>query len=1021
MISMSSRQRLLASTIVAGAAALAVPAFAQTTDQTAPAAAIGGSTAAAPAAVSSNGTGDTGGEIIVTGSRIPQPGLTSTSPITVVTAQDLKLQGTARIEDLLNSLPQVFADLGGFSNNPSDGTADINLRNLGSQRTLVLVNGHRLQAGDPKTDSGADINIIPDIMVKRIDVLTGGASSVYGSDAVSGVVNFVTDNNFTGVSIDSQYSLYPHTNGNKEAKALLTDGGIDDPSGLTADGRTFTTEAKIGAATDDGRGHVVAYFGYRKIQSVTQGQRDYSACALNEDNGLALGAACGGSAVTAPALIFTNYPAAADGTPANNTFQVGPGSVLGPFSKYYNYAPSNFFQRNDKRYQAGFFANYDVSDAFKPYAQFMFMDDESHSAVAPGGSFGEAAFTINCDNPFLSAQELGVVCGPGNTTTANGITVGNAQLLRRNVEGGPRVSDYRHTDYHAVLGAKGDLAKGISYDASYEYGDVQLHQSDTGYFSNSRLLNALDVVNDATGQPVCRSGAAGCAPYNPFTGTTTIQPNATLGVTQAALDYLEQPSFTQGENKEQIANASVTFLGDEYGIKSPWSSHGIGLNIGGEYRKESLSVESDSLASSGDLSGYGSATPAVSGSYNVKEVFAEVQLPLISDKPFFKELSLEGGYRYSKYNLSGGVSSYKAAAEWAVSPDIRFRGGYNRAVRAPNVAELFGVQQVALDGATDPCAGLGKDAPSFTQAQCANLHVSAAQYGTITPNSANQYNGLIGGPSDPSSLKPEKADTFTVGAVLTPRFLPGFSFQVDAYRIKIKGLISSYGADNILQQCGQTGSAFFCDLVHRDSTGSLWRTLDGYVVDTTTNAGTLMTQGIDVATSYTYRTENFGSIGFSVNGTYLDKYKVHNFQSTPYDCAGSYGPVCGTPIPHWRHKARVTWTTPSNLSLSAQWRYIGKTKVDQFDCDINASCDVAGNVFNFGNHIKSYSYFDLTATARVADKLTLRIGTTNIFDKDPPIIGSTYSPAGSFGGGNTFPQVYDVLGRYVFAGVTLDL
>jgi outer membrane receptor protein involved in Fe transport len=1014
---MSSRQRLLASTIVAGAAALAVPAFAQTTDQTAPAAAIGGSTAAAPAAVSSNGAGDTGGEIIVTGSRIPQPGLTSTSPITVVTAQDLKLQGTARIEDLLNSLPQVFADLGGFSNNPSDGTADINLRNLGSQRTLVLVNGHRLQAGDPKTDSGADINMIPDIMVKRIDVLTGGASSVYGSDAVSGVVNFVTDNNFTGVSVDSQYSLYPHTNGNKEAKALLADGGVNDPSGLTVDGRTFTTEAKIGAATDDGRGHVVAYFGYRKIQGVNQGQRDYSACALNEDNSLALGAACGGSAVAAPAYVIAN------GT--NNSYQVGPGSTLGPFSKYYNYAPSNYFQRNDKRYQAGFFANYDVSDGFKPYAQFMFMDDESHNQVAPGGSFGENATPINCDNPLLSAQELSIICGPGNTIVgSDGVTRGNITLYRRNVEGGPRVSDFRHTDYHAVLGAKGDLAKGLSYDASYQYGDVQLHEADTGYFSNSKLANALDVITDpTTGQLVCRSGATGCAPYNPWTGSTTIQPNATLGVTQDALDYLEVPSFTTGETKEQIANASVTFLGDEYGIKSPWSNHGVGLNVGGEYRKESLSVVADSLAASGDLSGFGSATPAISGSYNVKEIFAEVQIPLISDKPFFKELSLEGGYRYSHYNLSGGVSSYKAAAEWAISSDLRIRGGYNRAVRAPNVAELFGVRQVALDGATDPCAGLLSkgQTPSFTQAQCANLGVSAAQYGNIITNPANQYNGLIGGPTDPASLKPEKADTYTVGFVLTPRMLPGFNLQVDAYRIKISGLISSYGADNILQQCGQSGAANFCDLVHRDAAGSLWQSQSGYVIDTTTNAGTLMTQGIDVATSYTYRTENFGSIGFSINGTYLDKYKVHNFESTPYDCAGSYGPVCGTPIPHWRHKARVTWTTPSNLSLSAQWRYIGKTKVDQFNCDINASCDVAGNVNDFGDHIKAYSYFDLTATARVADKLTLRLGTTNIFDKDPPILGSAYSPAGSFGGGNTFPQVYDVLGRYVFAGVTLDL
>jgi outer membrane receptor protein involved in Fe transport len=1011
------RRRLLASTIVAGAV-LSAPAFAQTSTQTAPAGSVtGAANTATEPTTSSDGTApqSNGGEIVVTGSRIPQPNLTSASPITAVSAQDLKLTGTTRVEDLLNSLPQVQPDQGGFSNNPSDGTATVNLRNLSSQRTLVLVNGRRVISGDPKTNGGADINTIPSIAIKRIDVLTGGAGSVYGSDAVAGVVNFVTDTDFTGVSIDGQYSLYTHQNHNKTVQGIVGDSGYPVEDGFGVDGRTREISAKIGAATDDGRGHVMAYFSYRKIAPVLQAARDYSGCSLNEDNTEPTGLYCGGSLTAAPATI------SAGGRPR---FQIAPGSTISDTLSPYNFGPTNYFQRADKRYTAGFFAHYDVSDAVKPYAEFMFMDDISNNQVAPGGDFGDDQnadnLTINCDNPLLAANAgaFARICGAGSVRLASDPNRARVVIARRNVEGGGRVSNFRHTDYRAVLGSKGDIARGLSYDVSFQYSSVQLNESDTNYFANSRLRNALDVITDpTTGQPVCRSGGS-CVPYNPFTGTTTVVPTVQEGVTQAALDYLQVPSFTTGENTEKVASGNFTFLGDEYGIKSPFADHGIGINFGAEYRRETLRVTADSLASAGDLSGFGSATPPVSGSFDVKEGFIEASIPLVSDKPFMNELTLQGGYRYSSYSLQGNVSSYKGEAIWKPIREVTIRGGYNRAVRAPNVSELFAVNQVALDGATDPCAGA---TPTFTAAQCANTGVTAAQYGNIEANPANQYNGLIGGPTDPSSLKPEKADTYTVGIVVTPGFLPTFNLSVDAYRIKVKGLISGFGADNILQTCGTTGDANFCSLIHRDTTpgfeGSLFQTLNGYVIDTTTNAGSITTQGLDVNANYVYRTSSLGSFGLSFNGTYLDKYEVDNFGPSKYRCEGQYGAICGNPLPHWRHRARLTWTSPWNFSLSGQWRFIGRTTADATESDP----DLNSEDFFADDKIKNVSYFDLTMTARIADKFSFRVGAQNLLDKDPPIVGSVYGPAGSLGGGNTFPQTYDVLGRYVFAGISIDL
>jgi iron complex outermembrane receptor protein len=1010
----NARRGLFASTMIASGLMAAMPALAQDAPPTQPPGVGPGADApptgpAAPGQPGASPAGTADGPsdvIVVTGTRIPQPNLTSSSPVTVLNSQEAKLQGTTRVEDLINSLPQAFAAQGSAVSNGSSGTATVNLRNLGEERTLVLVNGRRLMPGDP-IEPFADLNVIPASLISRVDVLTGGASSVYGSDAVAGVVNFIMDTDFTGVSLDAQYGFYNHNNNNERFRSLNAAAGYPFPSGNSVDGRSFDTTLTIGAGTDDDRGHIVGYVGYRKIAAISQARRDYSACGVNEnDDGTDF--QCSGSLTSGQGNFSTLL----------DDYIIGPDQTFVPGSTIYNANPLNYFQRPDKRYTAGFFAHYDVSDAFKPYAEFMFMDDRSVAQIAPSGNFFSTS-SVNCNNPLLTAQQVGIVCNPANLVTTDDGTPqtfinpdgtpynrGTVFIGRRNVEGGGRQADLRHTSYRVVAGAKGDIAPGISYDAYGQFGSTNYNLIYRNDFSITRLNRALDVIAGPGGVPTCRSVVDGtdpnCVPYNIF---------ALNSVNPAALGYLQTPGFQSGETKEKIVSGSVTFLGADYGVKSPWAEEGIGLNVGLEYREETLRLEVDQAFATGDLSGQGGPTLPVSGKFNVKEAFAELRVPIVSERPFFHELTLEGGYRYSDYSISGTVKSYKGAITWAPVRDVRFRGGYNRAVRAPNVQEFFQAQSVQLDGATDPCAG---ETPQFTPEQCVFLGVSPAQYGNILSNPSEQYNGLLGGNLD---LTPEKADTFTAGIVLQPSFLPGFNATIDAFNVKVKNLISTFGSDNILNQCGLTGDPTFCSLINRDVLGTLFLTPQGFVQNLNINAGSLKTRGIDVSASYNMRTDTRGTFTASLVGTYLDQLITDNFGPSKYECAGYYGAICGIPSPKWRHKFRLSWETPWGIGLSGQWRRVGPVTVDSASSDP----DLAGDVFEPDRRIKSQNYFDLTLTARLVDKYSLRIGANNILDREPPIMTQGDAPISQFGNGNTYPTVYDAVGRFIFVGVTLDL
>ena len=1042
------RSRLLATTLLAGVSLLSSPALAQdmgsppatapdssaapATDTTAPADAQVAAPATAPPAAPATGSN----EIVITGSRIPQPNLTSASPVTVLSSQDIKLQGTTRTEDLVNSLPQSFAAQGSNISNGALGIASVNLRGLGSARTLVLVNGRRLQPGDPRVVL-SDINFIPAAIVKRVDVLTGGASSVYGADAVAGVVNFIMDTNFTGLRIDAQASTFMHYN-NASDSILNADvaRGFRPPHGWSVNGGAQDIAAAFGANFDDNRGHIMAYATYRKQDAVLQASRDYSFCSLAArtaaQGGLGSGTPprdfnCGGSATSAFGSFFTNV----------GTFHVD-GNQFAPGTVPFNFGPYNFYQRPDERYTLGTFAEYEIAPGARPYLEAMFMNDTSNSQIAPSGDFFNTT-TINCDNPLLSTQQFNTICVPNNTfVDSQGVTRAIAYTGRRNVEGGGRTDHLERSSWRVVAGVKGDILKGVSYDAYYQFGTTRFSQAFTNDFSVARLNRALDVIaNPAVGgvpgvpagTPVCRAALPGtgpgggaldpaCVPYNIF---------ATGGVTPAALAYLQVPLLSRGNVNETIADVNFTLEGGEYGLQTPWSDRGVGLNVGAEYRKESLDFLPDIQFQSGDGAGQGSAILPVSGKFDVRELFAELQVPIISHS-FIDEFTLTGGYRYSDYKVAGkhfSTDTYKIDARLAPIPDILARASYNRAVRAPNVVELFATQAVGLGGTVDPCAGpaVGGLVNGNTAAQCANTGVTAAQFGFITPNPANQYNALIGGNPE---LSPETADTYTFGLLVKPRWIPGLNVSVDYFDIKIKDLIGIVPFQAVMNNCLTTGSSTTCSLIHRQpGNGSLWLTPAGFVSTTNINIGGLRTKGIDVNGNYSHRMGGFGTLNVNLVGTWL-KDLITDTGLRPgltgldgkYNCAKFYGNTCGTPSPAWRHSLRVGFTLPNGLGVSGRWRYFSSVKLDTLstDQDLHLGTPTAAPA---NAKISAQSYFDLALSARVADKFNFRIGANNILDKQPPIVGGEVSNA-PLGNGNTYPQVYDALGRFLFAGVTID-
>jgi outer membrane receptor protein involved in Fe transport len=969
-------------------------------------------------------------EVVVTGSRIRSPNLTSVSPMAVVTDQEVKLEGATNIENLLNSLPQVVAGQQSNVSNGASGTATVDLRGLGPSRTLVLVDGKRLMPGDPSLPY-ADLNNIPSAMVDRVEVVTGGASAVYGADAVAGVVNFILKKDFQGVQIDAQYGFAQHDNDNTEFRSLQGTQGISNfpqaPGDYTAS-LSKEVSAIIGANAPDGKGNITAYATWRELEPITQNNYDVSACSLalkNNGKGSSYNYNthfCSGSSNSQYGRFNVVTANGTGGTLHDNPN--GTQTLVSTSVPAYNYAPQNYFQRPEDRYTAGFNANYEVNKMLDIYSSLMFADDHTVAQIAPSGLFagtgpnGGSTYQINCNNPLLSASEATQLCGAAAGTPA----VANA-LIGYRFAGYNRQDDLRHTNYKIDIGARGELAPGWNYDAYLQYGTTIYSEEYVNDASTTKIQNAL-LVDPTTGK--CENDASTCVPLNIFQYG---------GLTKAAVQYALTPGFKNGQTVEQIADISVTGDLGQYGMKSPWATDGIGVAFGTEYRRESLDLNVDQEFSSGDLSGQGGPTKGVSGSFDVYELFGEMRVPIVQDMPFVKSLTTDIGYRFSDYSSTGTTNTYKIDLDWAIDSNFRLRSGYNRAVRAPNIDELYAPSSVGDTSASDPCAGL----TTYTQACLNTFSTLAAKEGkteaqvaagltNIAQCPAAQCSGLFGGNAN---LTPETADTYTAGIVFTPTWSwsRGFSASIDYYNIQVYNAITSIATQNIINQC-EAGVASFCNLINRDPSSGILFGQTGYVTDTDINSGYNKTQGVDVAATYTFRPTqwglpNWGSLNVNLIATEVFKFQIQPVaQGGSYDCTGLYGPTCGTPLPRLRTKVRFTYTPPSfPAEFSLDWRHLSGVKLDANEGNPLLHNLISGVITDSADEqIDAYDYFDFSVLWHVRDNLSARAGVSNLFDKDPPGLDSNYLPASGppEGNGNTYPGVYDSLGRTFFVGLTAD-
>jgi iron complex outermembrane recepter protein len=907
-------------------------------------------------------------EIITTGSRIvTQDGFGRTAPVTVMNSEDINSLGLTRVEDVLNTLPSVETALHSFDANGISGTASIDLRGLGAFRTLVLMNGRRFQPGGVQATS-VDVNQIPAAMIERVEVLTGGASATYGADAVSGVVNFIM-RRVDGVELSIGASGYQHDNSNNYVAPLLDDRGFDYPKGGSGiGGEAYNIDFLIGSDFADGRGNATVYATWRDNEEMLQAERDYGSCALNNAS-----TSCGGSAnaIVPNFFIAPALDGVSDYSRSEFLSMTSDGSLV-PYdgSNVYNYAPVNHFMRPDTRYSFGGLADFALSDRATAYLEANFANDKTVGQIAESGTFFAEEYFLPLSNFPQPFQDSLLSYWPDDGSWNEfGVYIG-----KRNVEGGPRSSNFQHDAFRVVAGIKGDLTDNWAYDASFLFGNTRSSMAYINDFFAPRITEAVDF-------DLC-ANTAGCIPYEVFTYQ---------GVTPEAAQNMLGTAIMQGETSTEVINA---FVAGDLGWNFPTADDTVQIVAGFEHRQEKYARVSDSVFEEGSLLGQGGPTPSVDGGYTVTEFFTEANIPLVSGVTMAENLTLDLAYRYSDYSTSGNTDTYRVGLDWEPFEVVRMRAGLNRAVRAPNVAELFSVQSLGLWSGVDPCAS---DTPVYTEAQCANLGVTAAQYGNITASPAGQYNGIFGGNPD---LVPEEADTLTVGFVINP--MDTMTISVDYWSIEITDAISNIGATTILEQCGLYG--VLCDQVTRNAGGSLWQGTQGYVEDTTVNLGEANWEGVDLAANWMI--EGLGGT-FTTNliGTYMLTKETITLPADPgsaYDCVGLISTRC-YPSPEWRHTASVSYDSNEWWRVEGRWRY--------FDgVDYDGSTDTIAQ----DEMSESQSYFDLNAVFMIMDNHDITIGVNNVLDEEPPMVGGTLTT-----NANTIAGFYDTLGRFLYAKATV--
>lgn len=1000
----SYRRQLLASSLLVGASfamTSAAHAQASTAPQASSTTSETGQTTT-PDAAKPDSTGD----IVVTGSLIRNPNLVSASPVSVIGQDEVQLRQANTAEEILRDLPGAVPSIGSAVNNGNGGASLVNLRGLGSNRNVVLIDGNRIV---PSGFGGqVDLNNIPLALIERTEALTGGAATTYGADAIAGVVNFITRSNFSGV--DAQISNQ------------ITERG---------DGHYVRGDVTLGGNFDEDKGNVVFSIGYQNADPVYQGDRTISQFNYDSFSG-----ASSGSGTSVPAR-FTRT-----GSP---TQQIDPttGALRTTFALY-NFNPYNIFQTPFRRYNIYGAGHYDISDNIEVYTRGLFSKNTVSTIIAPSGVFS-SSLVIPYSNPYLPAAARTQFC------TANGLTVAQCNaaavatsptdpnfrtftttVARRTPEVGPRVSQYTTTVFDYRAGVKVGITDSIKLDVSGGYGESDNLQSIQNYVLTSRVRSAVYATNTTTCLTGAPGGASltagtGCVPLNIFGGDGSIS--------SAQIPYLTANSTVLVHTS--LVQARGLLTGD-FGVTSPFASNPIGFAAGAEYRKYFASQQSDTLAqTAGELGGAGGAAPNISGGYEVVEGYGELNAPLVSDRKFFQSLNVEAGVRYSHYNVfaagnpSYNTTTYKGGGSWEPVTGFKIRGDYQRAVRAPSIGELFAPVTTGLTNlAVDPCASLGTNGQRVLAAPTGNLQaVCLAQGATATnvsliQNPTGGQANVTGGGN--VNLKPEVSNSFTGGVVIQPsNFIRGLSITADYYNIKLTGAVSSPTPGDAINACfgnlsAASATSAACTQIRRNPiTGGLDgdpATTPGLFL-TSSNLGLLKTSGIDVGFNYS---RNIGVVRFS--GSFQGNYTIDSkFKASPSalyrECTGYISVNCGSIQPQLYWNARGTFSY-SGIDFSVLWRHISSIRQETDDV-VNGNGpafngaltggNLAGQTYNMGR-IPAFNYIDFSVRAGITENFDLTITMTNAFDKTPPFVGSTIGST-TYNSGNTYPSTYDALGR----------
>lgn len=1023
----AGRARLLAGSGIAAACFLALaPSAAFAQDATAP-------DDAATAEVQEA----EGNTITVTGSRIRRDGFDASTPVAVVDSEEVKLTGTTNVEKLLSSSPQFVPSTNGgaSSNTVPGGTADVNLRGFGNTRNLVLVNGRRFAIYGP--EQVTDLNTIPAALIERTEVVTGGSSAVYGSDAITGVVNFVMRKDFEGVEARGQF-------------------GIDSATGT----KNYSADLTIGGNFADGRGNTVISGNYTKRGSITRRERGdwaYDAladgCIVPGTGGPdragtpfsgASGAACTSSGGE---LGFINSgsgdipngrfsgiptPGSAQSNPGLNAAYTAAGiggmgafgftfnnagstarAALDPADRF-NLGPDNYLIMPQERWMFNSFSHFDFTPGVTGYLELHYSNNRVNAQLAPSNVGVNTLFNVN--NPYLSPQmqevlrqldlrETGtttVGAGSATYTTTPGDGLAMITAGKRYNEVGNRQADARRNVFRVAGGFRGDIGDlsenfltNLNYDVYYSYARTEETTILRNAISRSRLQASVLRASPAA-SPVCnifgQNISAACA--------SAIRISAT--------------NSTQAE--QQVAAANVA--GDLFRLPAG----AVGFSMGVEWRKSEAQFNPDSFLSSGDVAGFNAGLPT-QGSVSAKEIYGEVRVPVLSEASPLGALVVNGAFRYSDYDLKGvgGQWTYLGGLEWKPTPDVTLRGQYQRAIRAPNVAELFGGSQRIVGAATDPCSDRQPVAQQTTAVRntCIANGVPAGLVFTAGVQPNNIIPGDFGGNPNVGA---EKSDTWTAGVVFTPTFIPRFRASIDYFNINLDGAISQLGGglNNTLNLCFnviQDNASEFCQAIRRDpTTGAI---NDPFVAQIrNANTGALQTSGVDVAVRYTLPVQ-FGlfsstsKFDFSTSWTYTHEFTITPIQAFPNIknyCAGSFGATCGEPLPNWRGTSRVTYSS-GDLTLSLRHRFIGSVTNDRYILPKRAGSATAPALNTLVYPVlPEQHYIDLSFSYDVAKPIQIYGGVNNLLGNEPPLVGSPQIRS------NTYPATYDVLRQEFFIG-----